>query len=169
MTKDIAVYGIYPNRNMVEKAVTELKDEGFRHTDISVLFPAGEDTKEFAVEKETKEPEGAAKGAGTGAAVGGTLGWLVGIGTLAIPGIGPFIAAGPIMAALAGAGAGGLFGGITGAMIGVGITEHEAKRYERRIKEGGILLTVHADDSDWKNTGKEILERTGAEDIGFQR
>lgn len=166
MAKNIAVYGIYPNRLMVEKAVAELKDAGFRHTDISVLFPADGDTKEFAVEKETKAPEGAATGAGTGAVVGGTLGWLVGIGTLAIPGLGPFIAAGPIMAALAGAGAGGLVGGIAGALIGMGIPEYEAKRYEGSIKKGGILLSVHADDSDWKNKGKDIMERTGAEDIG---
>jgi len=151
---------------MVEKAVKELKDAGFRHTDISVLFPAGGDTKEFAVEKETKAPEGAATGAGTGAVVGGALGWLVGIGALAIPGLGPFIAAGPIMAALAGAGTGGLVGGIAGALIGMGIPEYEANRYEGRIKKGGILLSVHADDTDWKNKGKDILERTGAEDIG---
>ena len=166
MAKNIAVYGIYPDRLKVEKAVQELKDAGFRHTDISVLFPAGGDTKEFAVEKETKAPEGAVTGAGTGAVVGGTLGWLVGIGTLAIPGLGPFIAAGPIMAALAGASAGGLVGGIAGALIGMGIPEYEANRYEGRIKDGGILLSVHADDSDWKNKGKDILERTGAEDIG---
>lgn len=166
MAKNIAVYGIYPNRLMVEKAVEELKDAGFRHTDISVLFPAGGGTKEFAVKKGTKAPEGASKGAGTGAVIGGTLGWLVGIGTLAIPGFGPFIAAGPIVAALAGAGAGGVVGGIAGALIGMGIPEYEAKRYEGRIKKGGILLSVHADDRDWKNKGKDILEHTGAEDIG---
>lgn len=165
MSKNIAVYGIYPNRVMVEKAVEELKGAGFRNTDISVLFPAGGETNKFAVEKETKAPEGAATGAGTGAVVGGALGWLVGIGTLAIPGLGPFIAAGPIMAALAGAGAGGLVGGIAGALIGMGIPEYEANRYEGRIHKGGILLSVHADDADWKNKGKDILEHTGAEDI----
>ncbi len=168
MAKNIAVYGIYANRPMVEKAVDELKAAGFRNADISVLFPVGGATKEFAVEKETKAPEGAATGAGTGAVVGGALGWLVGIGSLAIPGLGPFIAAGPIMAALAGAGAGGLVGGIAGALIGMGIPEYEANRYEGRIKEGGILLSVHADDRDWKNKGKDILERTGAEDIGVK-
>ncbi|MCA1788985.1 MAG: DUF3341 domain-containing protein [Thioalkalivibrio sp.] len=166
MARNVAVYGIYPNSMMVEKAVEELKDAGFRHTDISVLFPAGADTKEFAVEKETKAPEGAATGAGTGAVVGGTLGWLVGIGALAIPGVGPFIAAGPIMAALAGAGAGGLVGGLAGALIGMGIPEYEAKRYEERIKKGGILLSVHADDGEWQDKGEDILERTGAEDMG---
>src|SRR5664280_1224891 len=167
-SKNIAVYGIYPDRQLVEKAVEELKNAGFRNTDISVLFPESSGTKDFAVEKETKAPEGAATGAGTGAVIGGALGWLMGIGMLAIPGIGPFIAAGPIMAALAGAGAGGLTGGIAGALIGMGIPEYEANRYEGRIKDGGILLSIHADDSDWKNKGKDILKRTGAEDIGVK-
>ena len=165
-SKNIAVYGIYPNRQLVEKAVEELKIAGFRNTDISVLFPESEGTKDFAVEKETKAPEGAATGAGTGAVIGGALGWLTGIGLLAIPGVGPFIAAGPIMAAIAGVGAGGLVGGIAGALIGMGIPEYEANLYEGRIKKGGILLSIHADDSDWKNKGKDILKRTGAEDIG---
>lgn len=168
MAKNIAVYGIYRNRPMIEEAVEQLKAEGFRNTDISVLFPESEGNREFAVEKGTKAPEGAAAGAPTGAVIGGALGWLVGIGSLAIPGLGPFIAAGPIMAALAGAGAGGLVGGIAGALIGMGIPEYEANRYEGRIKKGGILLSVHADDREWKNKGKEILERTGAEDIGVK-
>jgi hypothetical protein len=166
MAKNIAVYGIYPSRLTVEQAVEALKDAGFRNTDISVLFPEGGGTKEFAVEKETKAPEGATTGAGTGVVIGGTLGWLTGIGLLAIPGLGPFIAAGPIVAALAGAGAGGLVGGIAGALIGMGIPEYEATRYEGRIKKGGILLSVHADDGDWKSKAKDILKRTGAEDIG---
>jgi hypothetical protein len=167
-TKNIAVYGIYQNRSMVENAVEVFKDEGFRNTDISVLFPESESggTKEFAIEKETKAPEGAAAGAGTGAVLGGALGWLAGIGSLAIPGLGPFIAAGPIMAAFAGAGAGGLAGGVTGALIGLGIPEYEANRYEGHIKEGGILLSIHADDKEWKNKGRDILKRTGADDIG---
>ncbi len=164
--KKIAVYGIYPNRSVVEKAVDQLKTAGFSNSDISVLFPQDGGSKEFAIEKATKAPEGATKGAGTGAVIGGALGWLVGIGTLAIPGVGPFIAAGPIMATLAGAGAGGVVGGIAGALIGMGIPEYEAKRYEGRIKKGGILLSVHADDNEWKDKGKEILKRTGAEDIG---
>lgn len=166
MAKNIAVYGIYKTRSMVERAVAELKEAGFRSTDISVLFPESSGTKEFAIDKETKAPEGTATGAGTGAVIGGVLGWLTGIGSLAIPGVGPFIAAGPIMAAIAGAGVGGAVGGITGALIGLGIPEYEASRYEGRIKEGGILLSVHADDGDWKKRGKEILQRTGAEDIG---
>ncbi len=164
--KHIAVYGIYVNRFGVEKAVDQLKDAGFRNSDISVLFPQGGGTKEFAVEKDTKAPEGATVGAGTGAVIGGSLGWLMGVGMLAIPGFGPFIAAGPIMAVLAGAGAGGVVGGIAGALIGMGIPEYEANRYEGRIKKGGILLYVHADDNEWKNKGKVILEHTGAEDIG---
>jgi len=165
MSKNIAVYGIYRNRQMVENAVEALKNAGFRNTDISVLFPESGGTKDFAIEKETKAPEGAATGAGTGAVIGGALGWLTGIGFLAIPGIGPFIAAGPIMAALAGVGAGGVVGGIAGALIGLGIPEYEANRYEGHIKKGGILLSLHTDDTDWKKKGKEILERTGAEDV----
>jgi hypothetical protein len=166
MAKNIAVYGIYKTRPMVERAVEELKIASFHNEDISVLFPNSEGSKEFAVEKDTKAPEGAVTGAGTGAVVGGALGWLAGIGLLAIPGVGPFIAAGPIMAALAGAGAGGLVGGLAGALIGMGIPEYEANLYEGRVKEGGILLSVHTDDNDWKKKAKEILKRTGAEDIG---
>ena len=163
--KNTAVFGIYRDYAGVENAVDTLKAAGFRNTDISVLFPENVGTKDFAVKKETKAPEGAAAGAGTGALIGGGLGWLAGIGALAIPGVGPFIAAGPIVAALAGAGVGGTVGGITGALIGMGIPEYEAKRYEGRIKEGGILLSVHSDDSEWTKRAKEILERTGAQDI----
>src|SRR5919204_83745 len=163
--KKTAAFGIYPTRAGVEKAVDTLKAEGFRNTDISVLFPDNVGTKDFAHEKGTKAPEGAAAGAGTGALLGGTLGWLTGIGALAIPGLGPFIAAGPIMAALAGAGVGGAVGGLTGALVGLGIPEYEAKRYEGRVKQGGILLSVHCDDSDWTKRAKAILERTGAEDV----
>lgn len=167
-SKNIAVYGIYPSRLIVEKAVDELKEAGFRSVDISVLFPESGGTKDFAIEKETKAPEGTATGASSGAVIGGALGWLAGIGLITIPGIGPFVAAGPIVAALAGVGAGGLVGGIAGALIGMGIPEYEANRYEGRIKEGGILLSVHADNRDWKNKAKDILERTGAEDIAYK-
>jgi hypothetical protein len=163
--KNTAVFGLYRNRSGVENGVDALKQDGFRNTDISVLFPENVGTKDFAHEKQTKAPEGTATGATSGAVIGGTLGWLVGIGALAIPGLGPFIAAGPIMAALAGAGAGGVVGGIAGALIGMGIPEYEAKRYEGRIKEGGILLSVHCDSSDWVKKAKQVLERTGAEDI----
>ena len=163
--KNTAVFGIYRDRTSVENAVDVLRQENFRNTDISVLFPENQGTKDFAHEKNTKAPEGAATGAGSGAVLGGTLGWLTGIGALAIPGLGPFIAAGPIVAALAGVGVGGAIGGITGALIGLGIPEYEAKRYEGRIKEGGILLSVHCDDSNWTKRAKEILERTGAQDV----
>ena len=163
--KNTAVFGIYPNRTSVESAVDALKTAEFRNSDISVLFPENTGTKDFAHEKNPKAPEGATTGAGTGALLGGGLGWLVGIGALAIPGLGPFIAAGPIVAALAGAGAGGAIGGLTGALIGMGIPEYEAKRYEGRVKDGGILLSVHSDDSQWTKKAKEILERTGAQDV----
>jgi len=163
--KNTAVFGIYPSYASVENGVDSLKAAGFRSTDISVLFPENVGSKDFAHEKGTKAPEGAATGAGSGAVVGGALGWLVGIGALAIPGLGPFIAAGPIMAALAGAGAGGVLGGTAGALIGMGIPEYEAKRYEGRVREGGILLSVHSDSSEWTKRAKQVLETTGAQDI----
>jgi hypothetical protein len=163
--KNMAVFGIYPTYRAVEGAVNELRTGGFRNTDISVLLPENVGTKDFAHSKGTKAPEGATTGAGTGAVVGGALGWLAGIGALAIPGVGPFIAAGPIMAALAGVGVGGAVGGVTGALIGMGIPEYEAKRHEGRVKRGGILLSVHSDNSHWTDKAKDILERTGAEDI----
>ena len=163
--KERAVLGIYPNYSSVENAVEVLKEARFRNGDISVLFPQRAGTKVFAHDKGTRAPEGAAAGAGTGALLGGALGWLVGVGTLAIPGLGPFIAAGPIMAALAGMGVGGAVGGIAGALIGMGIPERQAKLYEVLVKEGGILLSVHSDNSDWAKRAKGILERTGAQDI----
>jgi len=160
-----AVFGIYPDRTSVENAVDALRTANFRNTDISVLFPENAGTKDFAHEKGTKAPEGVATGVPAGAAIGGTLGWLAGIGALAIPGLGPFIAAGPIMGALAGVGVGGALGGIAGALIGMGIPEYEAKRYEGRVKNGGILLSVHADSSEWVKRAKDILEHTGAQDV----
>ncbi len=163
--KNTAVFGIYPNVEAAERGVDALKAAGFRNTDISVLVPQNVGSKDFAHEKHTKAPEGAATGAGAGALLGGTLGWLAGIGTLAIPGIGPFIAAGPILAALAGAGAAGAAGGVLGGLIGMGIPEYEAKRYEGRIREGGVLASVHSDSSEWTKRAKEILETTGAQDV----
>jgi hypothetical protein len=163
--KNTAVFGIYTNQAAVEDAVDALKANGYRNTDISVLFPENAGTKDFAHEKHTKAPEGATAGAGSGVVIGGALGWLTGIGALAIPGLGPFIAAGPIMAALAGAGVGATVGGLIGALVGMGIPEYEAKRYEGRIKSGGILLSVHCDNSEWTKKAKSILEDTGAEDI----
>src|ERR1700675_3515135 len=163
--KHTAVFGIYPNYASVENGVDGLKAAGFSNRDISVLFPQSAGSKDFAHEKGTKAPEGATAGAGTGVVIGGTMGWLLGIGALAIPGLGPFIAAGPIMAALAGAGVGGAVGGITGALVGMGIPEYEAKRYEGRVKDGGILLSVHSGSSEDTKRAKDILERTGAKDI----
>ncbi|PYX31853.1 MAG: DUF3341 domain-containing protein [Acidobacteria bacterium] len=163
--KNTAVFGIYRDQVSVSNAVDALRAEGFRNTDISVLFPENQGTKDFSHEKNTKAPEGATTGATSGAVIGGGLGWLAGIGALAIPGLGPFIAAGPIMAALAGAGAGGVVGGLTGALVGMGIPEYEAKRYEGRVKEGGILLSVHSDNSEWTKKAKQILETTGAKDV----
>jgi hypothetical protein len=165
MAKNISVFGIYRDQASLENAIVALRDANYRASDISVLFPEGSKTREFAHEKGTKAPEGATTGAATGAVLGGTLGWLAGIGALAIPGLGPFIAAGPIMAALAGAGVGGATGGLVGALVGLGMPEYEAKRYEGRVKEGGILISVHCDDSDWAKRAKEILERTGAQDV----
>ena len=165
MAKNTAVFGIYPTRASIETTVSNLRAAGFRNTDISILLPQNSGSKDLAVEKTSKASEGTAAGAGTGAVVGGALGWLVGIGALTIPGIGPFIAAGPLVAALAGAGAVGTLAGIAGALVGLGIPEYEAKRYDGRIRKGGLLLSIHADDANWTQKAKEILERTGAEDV----
>jgi len=163
--KNTAAFGIYPSRAAVEEAVEHLRSAGFRSTDISVLFPENEGTKDFAHEKNTKAPEGATTGVAAGGIAGGVLGWLTGIGALAIPGLGPLIAAGPIVAALAGAGAMGTLGGLIGALAGMGIPEYEAKRYEGRIREGGILLSVHCDSGDWVKRAKDILAQSGGQDI----
>jgi hypothetical protein len=163
--KNTAAYGIYPNRVAAENAVDRLLAAGFRNEDISVLLQDNAGTKDFAHEKETKAPEGTTTGVITGGAIGGTLGLLAGIGALAIPGLGPFIAAGPIMGTLAGLGSGGAIGGIIGALVGMGIPEYEAKRYEGRVKEGGILVSVHCDNSDWVGKAKDLLKQTGAEDV----
>jgi Protein of unknown function (DUF3341) len=165
MAGKTAVFGIYPAYASVEYGVDALRTAGFRNSDISVLFPENTGSKEFAHEKGTKAPEGASAGGGTGVVIGGALGWLAGIGSLALPGVGPLIAAGPIVATLAGAGLGGVVGGLAGALIGMGIPEYEAKRYEGRVKDGGILLSVHSDSSDWTKRAKQILEETGAQDI----
>jgi hypothetical protein len=164
--KKVGVFGIYSTRVGVENAVDGLVRAGFPSPDISVLLPenlAG--TKEMGTEKTTKAPEGATAGVTAGGVIGGTLGVLAGIGMLAIPGLGPFIAAGPIMAGLAGLGVGGAVGGVTGALIGSGIPEFEAKRYEGRLQHGGILLSVHCDTSDEIKRAKEVLKATGAEDV----
>lgn len=164
-----SIFGIYTTREDVERAVDLLQARGFRAADVSFLWPHNLGTKDLAPERATKAPEGAAAGAGTGAIIGGALGWLAGIGALAIPGIGPLIAAGPIVAALAGVGAAGATGAIAGALIGYGIPEYEAKRYEGRIRKGAILLSVHADNADWADRAREVLEETGAEDVSSAR
>jgi hypothetical protein len=163
--KNKAVFGIYISQLDAENAVHGLKLAGFRSTDISILFPDNTGTKDLALERNTKAPEGTAAGAGSGAVVGGILGWLAGVGLLAIPGIGLFVAAGPIMAVLGGIGVGGVLGGVAGALVGLGTPEYEAKRYEGRIRKGGILLSVHCDDREWVKSAREILVQTGAEDV----
>ena len=165
MDRNKVVFGIYKTRGAVERAVEALRADGFRTTDISVLLPDSQGSQELANVKTSKAPEGAATGVVTGGVIGGTLGVLAGIGALAIPGIGPFIAAGPIMAALAGAGVGGAVGGISGALIGYGVPEYEAKRYEGYVRKGGILLSVHTEDAEWLKRAKNCLESTGAEDV----
>jgi hypothetical protein len=164
-SKNTAVYGIYATPGTAEAAVDHLLARGFTNSSISVLLPDDESTRAFAHEKSTKAPEGTATGATTGGVVGGTLGLLAGIGALAIPGVGPLIAAGPIMATLAGAGVGGAVGGLVGALVGMGIPEYEAKRYEGAVKGGGTLLSVHCDTSEQIETAKQSLKQTGAKDI----
>src|SRR5918911_1322843 len=160
-----AVFCIATSEFQAESIVNELKVAGFSDNDISVLFPDKTGSKDFAHEHHTKAPEGAAAGAGTGGLLGGALGWLVGIGALAIPGLGPFIAAGPIMAALSGAAAGAALGGLTGALIGWGIPEYEAKRYEGKIREGNILISVHTEDHRSNARAREVFEHMNADDI----
>jgi hypothetical protein len=167
-SKNTAVFGIFPSRLEVEEAVEHLRRAGFRGTDISVLFQDNQGTKDFAHEKNTKAPEGSTTGVIAGGIAGGVLGWLTGIGALVIPGLGPFIAAGPIVAALAGVGAVGALGGIIGALVGMGIPEYEAKRFEGRIRDGGVLLSVHCDNSDWVRRAKEVLVHAGGQDIGTE-
>jgi hypothetical protein len=163
--KNTAVFGIYQTVSQAESAVNNIAAAGFSSNDISVLLPDSQSTKDFAHEKNTKAPEGTTAGATTGGVIGGALGVLAGIGVLAIPGLGPFIAAGPIMAGLAGLGVGGTVGGIVGALVGMGMPEYEAKRYEGRVKNGGVLLSVHCADSDEVTKAKDLLKHTGAEDI----
>ena len=163
--KNTSVFGIYPDRPCVEEGVEHLRRAGFRNTDISVLLQENEGTKDLAHEKHTKAPEGTAAGTVTGGAIGGILGGLIGVGMITIPGLGPLVAAGPIIAALTGVGSGGVVGGIIGALAGLGVPEYEAKRYEGRIKLGGVLLSVHCDNTDWKKRAKKILEQTGGEEI----
>jgi len=162
-----AVFCIASSESQAERIANDLKAARFSENDISVLFPDKSGSGDFAHEHHTKLPEGAATGAGAGGLLGGGLGWLIGIGSLAIPGVGPFIAAGPIMAVLAGAAVGAAAGGLTGALVGLGIPEYEAKRYEGKILEGNVLISVHAEDGAEVDRAKDVFKRHGAEDISY--
>jgi len=160
-----AVMCIVQSRAAAETIVGQLQGAGFSNNDISVLFPNKEGTKDFAHEHNTKAPEGAVAGASAGGVLGGTLGLLAGIGALAIPGFGPFIAAGPLLAALSGAAAGATVGGVTGALVGMGIPEIEAKRYEGKIKGGNLLISVHSENGEEQKRAEAIFKAAHAEDI----
>src|ERR1700680_4296869 len=160
-----SVFCIATSREQANRIVDQLKTANFSNNDISVLFPDKATTRDFAHEKNTKAPEGAIAGAGTGGVVGGALGWIAGIGALAIPGVGPFIAAGPIIAALSGAAVGAAVGGIAGGLIGLGIPEIEAKRYEGKVKAGNLLISVHTESSEEISRAKDIFTKAGAQDI----
>ncbi len=165
MRTNKAVLGLVETRTQAEAVVSDLKRLGFANNDISALFPDREGTRDFAYEKHTKAPEGAIAGVGAGGAIGGTLGLLAGIGALAIPGVGPLIAAGPILAALSGAAAGAAVGGLTGALIGLGIPELQAKQYEGKITGGNILVSVHVEDANERARARDVLASHGAIDI----
>jgi rhodanese-related sulfurtransferase len=165
MEKNQSVFGIYPSRDNVETAVTALKHAGFANSDVSILLPENITSEDFATEQSTKAPEGAAVGAGSGACIGGALGWLVGVGALAIPGIGPVIAAGPLVAALAGIGIGGALGGFAGSLVGMGIPEADAKKFEGELLKGGILVVVHCEAEDESQRAQHALRASGAQDI----
>jgi hypothetical protein len=165
MAKNEVVFGIFASKSRLDDAVGALRNAGFANTDVSVLVPESVGAETLTTEKSSKAPEGAATGAGSGLLLGGALGWFVGVGALAIPGVGPLIAAGPILAALAGAGIGSALGGVTGAVIGMGIPEYEAKKYEERVSAGNILLSVHCENGERRARARVTLEQTGAEDI----
>jgi len=165
MSKNRVVIGIVDGEIQAENIVQKLGQEGFPTSDISAIFPDKHGTKDFAHEHNTKAPEGAVAGVAGGGVLGGTLGLLAGIGALAIPGLGPFIAAGPLMATLSGAAAGAAVGGIAGALIGMGIPEIEAKKYEGKLRGGNILIAAHVDDSEQEKRAKEVFRREGAHDI----
>jgi hypothetical protein len=165
MASNTSVYGIFRDRYHAEEGIDRIRAAGFRAEDISLLLPENLGSKDLKIESNSKAPEAAVTGGAAGALTGGVLGWLVGIGSLAIPGVGPFIAAGPIMAALAGMGAGAAVGGVSGALVGAGMPEYEAKRYEGRVKSGGVLISIHCDDSEWTTRAKKTLEAAGAEEV----
>jgi hypothetical protein len=163
--RNISAFGIYPDKETISDAVEALKAAGFRQADISVLYPDNIGSKDFAHEKHSKAPEGAVAGGGSGAVVGGALGWLAGAGSLMVPGLESLAAAGPLVGMLGGIGAGVMLGGIAGALAGAGIPEYEAKRYEGRVRKGGILLSVHCDNPEWAKTARKVMKRSGASHI----
>lgn len=165
MAKNEVVFGICTNRNILESAVEALKTAGFPAADVALLAPESLGQSGLTTEKASKAPEGAAVGAGSGLLLGGALGWFVGVGALAIPGIGPLIAAGPILAALAGAGVGSAVGGVAGGLVGMGIPEYEAKRYEGKITAGGTLLSIYCETTEQRDRAKQMLLAAGAEDV----
>jgi hypothetical protein len=167
-SKNTAVFGIYPSRTAAEEALGHLRSAGFRSTDTSALFPDNQGTKDLAHEKNTKAPEGAVLGAVVGVIVGGVLGWLIGSGTMYVSQLPMLTSAGPVVSAFAGLGAIGLLGGILGALIGLSFPEYEAKRFEGRIRDGGVLLSVHCDNHDWVKRAKDVMQHTGAQDIGAE-
>jgi hypothetical protein len=162
-----AVFCIAKSEEQATNIVNQLKEAGFSNNDVSVLLPDRAGSRDFAHEHHTKAPEGAATGAIAGGVMAGVLGWLVGIGSLAIPGVGPLIAAGPILAALSGAAAGGAVGGLAGGLVGLGIPEYEAKQYEGKVKNGNILISVHTEDSKERSIAKKIFDRAHADDISY--
>jgi hypothetical protein len=161
------IFCIASTEPQARQIANHLKAAGFSGNDISVVFPDKTGSRDFAHEQHTRAPEGAAAGAGAGGVLGGGLGWVIGIGAVGIPGVGPFIAAGPIMAALAGAAVGAAAGGLTGALVGLGSPEYQAKRYEGRILAGNILISVHAEDATEVDRANDIFKREGAEDISY--
>ena len=165
MTRNISAFGIYPDQATVTDAVAALKAAGFRQTDISVLYPENLGSKDFAHEKHTKAPEGAVAGGGSGAVIGAAMGWLLGAGAMMVPGMEAVAAAGPVMGMLSGMGLGVTIGGLTGSLVGAGIPEYEAKRYEGRVRKGGILVSVHCDNTEWAKTARSVLKRSGATHI----
>jgi hypothetical protein len=168
-SRKTSAFGIFADEATARDAVEALKSSGFRAADISMMLPDNVGTKDFAHEKHSKAPEGAAAGGTVIGAVGGTLGWLIGTGAMMIPGLEPFAAAGPVMAALGGLGAGALLGGVTGGIVGMGVPEYEARRYVGRIRRGGILMSVHCDDINWARTAMNILRRSGATNTGVRQ
>ncbi|CAN5567506.1 membrane protein [soil metagenome] len=160
-----SVIGLVKTRPDAESLVVALKETGFADSQISVLFPDKEGSNDFAHDNSTKAPEGAVTGASTGGIIGGAVGLLAGIGALAIPGVGPLIAAGPIMATLSGLAVGATLGGVAGALVGMGIPEYEAKMFEGKLLEGNILIAAHSADGKDLERAEAAFKTHGATDV----